>query len=65
MSEKGLKELEKQGLLGGDKIEILQFCEHCIYEKAQRVKFPRESTTQGDYAVHPLGSLGTIHHSFS
>lgn len=39
ISERGLQELEKQGLLCGDKVEGLEFCEHCIYGKQTRVKF--------------------------
>ncbi|KAH9705095.1 hypothetical protein KPL70_011743 [Citrus sinensis] len=32
MSEKGLKELSKQGLLGNDQITSLQFCEKCVFD---------------------------------
>ena len=39
MSERGLVELCKQGLLYGDKVEKLNFCEHCVYDKAYRTKF--------------------------
>ena len=39
VSERGLIELEKQNLLCGDKVEKLDFCEHCVYGKAYRVKF--------------------------
>ena len=39
MSERGLKELSKQGDLGQDKIEALSFCEKCVLEKSSRVKF--------------------------
>ena len=39
MSERGLIELGKQNLLCGDKVEKLDFCEHCVYGKACRVKF--------------------------
>jgi len=39
VSEKGLVERCKQGLLCGDKVEKLNFCEHCVYGKACRVKF--------------------------
>ena len=40
MSEKDLvEELCKQGMLCGDKVEKLNFCEHCVYGKACRAKF--------------------------
>ncbi|XP_062103891.1 uncharacterized mitochondrial protein AtMg00300-like [Humulus lupulus] len=39
VSERGLIKLEKQNLLCGDKVEKLEFCEHCVYGKACRVKF--------------------------
>lgn len=39
MSEKGLRELHKQGLFGGDQISSLEFCEKCVFGKATRQKF--------------------------
>ncbi|TXG74051.1 hypothetical protein EZV62_002630 [Acer yangbiense] len=39
VSEKGLMELSKQGLLCGDKLDKLSFCEHCVYGKMSIVKF--------------------------
>ena len=39
MSEKWLKELSKQGLLGTDQISALEFCEKCVFGKATRQKF--------------------------
>ncbi|KAH9687838.1 hypothetical protein KPL70_014918 [Citrus sinensis] len=39
MSEMGLVELSKQGVLGVDKIELLKFCEDCVLGKSSRVKF--------------------------
>ncbi|KAH9669014.1 hypothetical protein KPL70_021617 [Citrus sinensis] len=39
MSIKGLQELSKQGLLGGDRIQQLEFCENCIFGKSHRSKF--------------------------
>ncbi|XP_021300469.1 uncharacterized protein LOC110428874, partial [Herrania umbratica] len=39
MSEKGMTELSKHGLLCGQKTGKLDFCEHCIYGKQHRVKF--------------------------
>ena len=41
VSERGLQELEKQGMLEGDKLGKLEFCEHCIIGKATRLKFTR------------------------
>lgn len=47
VSQRGLEELSKQGLLGGDKIEALEFCEHCAMGKAMRLKFTvAEHTTK-------------------
>ncbi|KAH9680944.1 hypothetical protein KPL71_026750 [Citrus sinensis] len=39
MSERGLRELSKQEVLGEDKIEPLEFCEECVLGKSSRVKF--------------------------
>ena len=39
MSERGLTELSKRGLLCGQKKGKLDFCEHCVYGKQCRVKF--------------------------
>ncbi|TXG65248.1 hypothetical protein EZV62_006523 [Acer yangbiense] len=39
VSEKGLMEMSKQGLLCGDKLDKLSFCDHCVYGTMIRVKF--------------------------
>ena len=39
ISERGLQELSKNKLLGGDKLEPLEFCEQCAYGKVKRIKF--------------------------
>ena len=39
MSERGMDELNKQGLLCGQKIRKLDFCEYYIFGKQCRVKF--------------------------
>ncbi|KAH9678410.1 hypothetical protein KPL71_025698 [Citrus sinensis] len=39
MSERGLKELQKKGVFGSDKLSSLGFCEDCILGKASRLKF--------------------------
>ena len=36
-----MQELSKQGLLCGDNIGELDFCENCIFGKAHRSKFPK------------------------
>ena len=41
ISLKGLKELEKQGVLGADKIEELDFCEDCVLIKSTRASFKK------------------------
>jgi len=54
MSELGLAELNKRGLLKGYETGKLKFCEHCIFGKHKRVKFNNSThTTEGilDY-VH-------------
>ena len=48
VSERGLKELKKKGLLCGDRLGKLQFCENCILGKAKILKFSRsEHVTSG------------------
>ncbi|KAH9779137.1 Integrase catalytic domain-containing protein [Citrus sinensis] len=54
MSVKGLKELEKQGVLGNDKIEELDFCEDCVFGKSTRHSF-KHSTSKS------IGILDYIH----
>ncbi|KAH9778870.1 Integrase catalytic domain-containing protein [Citrus sinensis] len=54
MSVKGLKELEKQGVLGKDKIEELDFCEDCVFGKSTRHSF-KHSTNKS------IGILDYIH----
>ena len=54
VSERGLVELGKQNLLGGDKVEKLKFCEPCVLGKSCRVKF-----NKGKQRTH--GSLDYIH----
>ncbi|WVZ05356.1 hypothetical protein V8G54_018702 [Vigna mungo] len=41
ISEKGLEELEKQDLLLGDKLQKLDFCDHCVLGKSHRIPFGR------------------------
>ena len=57
MSAKGLQEPSKRGLLCGDKVEELKFCENCIFGKAHRMKFTRgmhKSRAVLDYAHFDL-----------
>ncbi|KAH9801638.1 hypothetical protein KPL71_001098 [Citrus sinensis] len=57
MSAKSLQELTKRGLLCGDKVEELKFCENCIFGKAHRIKFERglhKSKAVLDYAHSDL-----------
>ena len=57
MSEKGLKELSKQGLLGNDQITSLQFCEKCVFGKATRHRFnsgKKETKHSLDYVYSDL-----------
>ncbi|GKU92526.1 hypothetical protein SLEP1_g6239 [Rubroshorea leprosula] len=39
MSERGMMELSKRGLLCGQKIGKLDFCEHCVYGKQCKLQF--------------------------
>ena len=54
MSEGGLKELNKQKLLGKNSVESLEFCELCILGKAKRSKF-------ATIVHHSKGTLEYIH----
>jgi len=48
MSEKGMMILQKQQLLGNQKLDELKFCEHCVFGKQHRIKFPKAiHTTKG------------------
>ena len=39
MSENGMAELSRRGLLDWQKTSKLKFCEHCIFGKRKRVRF--------------------------
>ena len=54
VSEKGLIELGKQGLLNGDKIKNLDLCKYCVLGKASRVKF-------GTASQRTKGTLDYLH----
>ncbi|KAG8481358.1 hypothetical protein CXB51_026131 [Gossypium anomalum] len=41
MSENGMAKLSKRGLLDGQEICKLNFCEHCVFGKQKRVRFTR------------------------
>ncbi|KAG8490246.1 hypothetical protein CXB51_015516 [Gossypium anomalum] len=54
MSENGMVELSKKGLLNGQGICKLNFCEHCVFGKQKRVRFTR--------GIHNMmGTLEYIH----
>ncbi|KAG8502990.1 hypothetical protein CXB51_000989 [Gossypium anomalum] len=54
MSENGMAESSKRGLLDGQGICKLNFCEHCIFGKQKRVRFTR--------GIHNMkGTLEYIH----
>ncbi|KAM3319479.1 putative protein isoform X1 [Capsicum chacoense] len=54
MSENGMVELSRRGLLDGQSITKLEFCEHCIFGKQKRVRF-----TKGIHSTK--GTLDYIH----
>ena len=57
MSAKGLQELSKMGMLCGDKVEELKFCENYIFGKTHIMKFERglhKSKAVLDYAHSDL-----------
>ncbi|KAH9723371.1 retrovirus-related pol polyprotein from transposon TNT 1-94-like protein [Citrus sinensis] len=52
MSENGLKELGKEGLISSDQISSLEFCEKCVFGKATRQRFgtgKQETNNSMDY----------------
>lgn len=55
MGERGMQILSKRDLLSGHKVQNLEFCEHCVFGKLHRSKFPKK-------AVHQTkGTLDYIH----
>ncbi|CAL1356411.1 unnamed protein product [Linum trigynum] len=42
MSERGMQVLSKSDLLCGHKMQNLEFCEHCVFGKLHRSKFPKK-----------------------
>ena len=67
VTQRSLTKLEKQGLLGDEKLQEFEFCETCVYGKSSRVKFgARIQRTRGtlDYIHSNLwGSARTQSHS--
>ena len=54
MGERGMQVLSKEDLLAGHKVKRLEFCEHCVFRKLHRNKFPK--------AIHRTkGTLDYIH----
>ena len=47
MSEKGMMILQKQQLLGNQKLDELKFCEHCVFGKQHKIKF-QPNTNPGE-----------------
>ena len=41
MSENGMAELSRRGLLDGQSTSKLEFCEHCVFGKQRRVRFTK------------------------
>ncbi|XP_074306515.1 uncharacterized protein LOC141641765 [Silene latifolia] len=41
MSERGMQTLSKEDLLCGHKVKNMDFCEHCVFGKLHRSKFPK------------------------
>ena len=63
MSEQGMKELSKKGLLDGMNSTNLEFCEHCLYGKHVRFSFPvgqHKSTGILDYVHADIWGPSTI-----
>ncbi|KAA0051442.1 Retrovirus-related Pol polyprotein from transposon TNT 1-94 [Cucumis melo var. makuwa] len=54
ISEKGLTELQKQGLIQTRGVKRLGFCEHCIFGKSKRMKF-----SKGEH--HSKATLDYVH----
>ncbi|KAG8498724.1 hypothetical protein CXB51_005090 [Gossypium anomalum] len=55
MSENGMVELSKRGLLDGQGICKLNFCEHCVFGKQKRVRFTRGiHNTKGTLSIFIL-----------
>ena len=63
MSEKGMHLLSKQGILGNQGIDKLEFCEHCVFGKQKRVSFSTAThRTKGilDYIHSDLWGLSKV-----
>lgn len=74
VSDKGLRELSKQGMLGSEPLGVLKFCEHFIFGKQTKLRFYKgqHTTTHAfDYIYYdlwrhaPIQSLGKNRYFFS
>lgn len=59
MSENGLKELEKHGALGGDKISAVEFCEECVLGRSSKIQ-DYSAYYKGHFGLYTLGYVRTI-----
>lgn len=55
MGKRGMQIRSKRDLLCGHKVQSLEFCEHCVFGKLHRSKFPKEVHTS-------KGTLDYIHY---
>lgn len=61
MSEKRLKELEKQGALGKDRISAMGFCDECILGKSSRTRLKKYNAfNKRHFRLYTCRSLGTL-----
>ncbi len=56
ISERGLFVLSKRDLLDGQKIEFMDFCEHCVFGKQTRVKFDKKAVRKTSGTVDYIHS---------
>lgn len=57
ISERGWLDISKQGLLGSDKFHKLEFCDNCILDKQNRVKFGSDMHHSGKSFEHVHSNL--------
>ena len=60
MSEKGMMILQKQQLLGNQKLDELKFCEHYFFGKQHRIKFPKEIHTTKELLITFMLTVGGL-----
>ncbi|KAG6408221.1 hypothetical protein SASPL_131225 [Salvia splendens] len=61
MGERGMRIMSNRDFLSGHKVQKLDFCEHCVFGKLHRNKFPKKGCCRGLEGVDKQVELQVTH----